>query len=147
MIFPSPVIIGAVVGAAVAYVSKDKKIKEWLSDKSSIGVFKKNTHYEEQMEESIEEVEDTEWVDKEKGDVLKNATEKLKKTTESIKEKTSEVIGVTTVKVKGTVERVKEKTPEAFENASVKVKEAIEWVKEKTPEVFDIASVKVKEAI
>ncbi len=145
MIFPIPIVIGAVVGAALAYASKDKKIKEWLSDKSSIGIFKKDTHYEEEMEESIEGVEETKWLDKGKDNTLKITTEKLKKTAESIKGKTSEVIGDTTVRVKETVKWIKEKTPEVLEATTIKVKKMVEWGRKKTTEIFKNTVVKVKE--
>lgn len=139
MIFTSPIVIGAVVGAAFAYVFKDNAIKEWLSNKSRIGIFKTKIEPEEEMEAFDEEFENTKLV------ALKSATKKLKKTAESIKEKTTEVFEVTTVKAKETVAWVKEATPGVYEDTTVKVKETVKWVKEKTTEVFKDAVAKVKE--
>jgi ElaB/YqjD/DUF883 family membrane-anchored ribosome-binding protein len=137
MIFAGPIVIGAVVGAAFAYVFKDNTVRKWFSGASGMGVFKKKIEREELSGGAVEPAE----ID----DVPQSTAEKLKKATASIKEKTTEVFEGTAVKVKETVERVKEKAPEVYGATTVKVKETVGSVKEKTIGIIKDASVKVKE--
>jgi ElaB/YqjD/DUF883 family membrane-anchored ribosome-binding protein len=137
MIFAGPIVIGAVVGAAFAYVFKDNTVRKWFSGASGMGVFKKKIEREELSGGAVEPAEIDE--------VPQSAAEKLKKATASIKEKTTEVFEGTAVKVKETIERVKEKAPEVYGATTVKVKETVGSVKEKTIGIIKDTSVKIKE--